>query len=455
MEEHEAEYNLWLQLFRYIRNLVAQTEGPVRDSFEADTQRRIAERLPIAGIAFALVIGLAWIFEHRSFPERDSVYAVFYSLELITIALSIWLVRKPKLRQRARDLASVCTVVLVALVTAYHITVRSTGDVLALALLYILVGTMVAIPWGWRGQIPVSVAATLGFVLTIAVGGQPVVPVSMHILGLVAMASLTILGAGFLDRQRWVLFQQAAELQRSNAALARANKELERANVVKNEFLASVSHELRTPLNIIMGYVDLLAEGTFGPLPDEAAEIVERLSRTSRNLVFLVSDLLDLSRIEAGQLHIELANVELEQIFDELREYVAGRLNHRPVQFIMDRPSGLTVYADRNRLQQILLNLLSNALKFTEKGSIHLYATASNEGYVEIHVEDTGIGIAPEEIPLLFEPFHQSKVGRQAGGVGIGLALSRRLATAMHGEIFAHSELGRGSRFTLRLPRGS
>ncbi|GIW44101.1 MAG: hypothetical protein KatS3mg077_1383 [Candidatus Binatia bacterium] len=425
-----------------------------RDSFEADSARRIADRLPIAGIAFAVVIGIAWIFEHINFPERDRYYALFYGIELALIAAAVWRIRNPRLRKRVRAIASACTVGLVVLVTGYHIAVRSTGDVLALALLYILVGTMVALPWGARGQIPVSIAAVSGFLLTIALGAQPLVPIAMHALGLSAMALLTILGAAFLEHQRWALFQQAAELRRTNAALAKANKDLERANAIKNEFLASVSHELRTPLNIIMGYVDLLAEGAFGRLPDEASEIVERLTRTSRNLVFLVSDLLDLSRIEAGKLVVQLTEVELDPIFEEMRHYALARLQGRPVEFQVEGRPGLTVRADPNRLQQILLNLVSNATKFTQRGTIRLSAASVNDGCVDIIVKDTGVGIPPEEIPRLFEPFRQSAAGREAGGVGIGLALSARLAEAMGGQILVQSELHKGSTFTVRLPGG-
>ncbi len=421
-------------------------------AFEADAQRRIAERVAVAGLAFAVVIGLAWVFEHRSFPERDRAYAAFYGLELLLIAVTVWALRKPAFRGHGRLLASLCTVGLVVLVTGYHVTVRSSGDVLALALLYILVGTFVAIPWGWRGQTPVSLAAVAGFLLTIGLGARPLVPVAMHLLGLSTMAVLTILGAWFLERQRWALFQQARELQRSNTALVRANRALEQANRFKNEFLANVSHELRTPLNIIMGYVDLLAEGAFGRMPDEAAEVVERLRRTSRSLVFLVSDLLDLSRIEAGRLTVELTKVDLEPVLQEVQEYVIPRLKDKPVEFIYQPPASLAVVADRNRLQQILLNLLSNAVKFTHRGWIRLYAVPTSvDGYVDIHVEDSGVGISKEDLPSLFQAFGQSKVGRDAGGFGIGLALSKRLATAMGGEIRVESELHKGSRFTVRL----
>lgn len=429
-----------------------QTGTSLQEIFEADANRRIAERLPMAGFAFALVLGLAWIFEHRSFPERDRVYALLYGIELLIIALGAWLVRPHRMQDRARVVAIVATTALVVCITLYHIIVRSSGDVLALALLYVLVGSMVAIPWGWKGQVFVSAAAVGGFVLTLALGARPLIPPSMHLLGLVTMGVLVVLGAGFLESQRQALYQQAAELRHSNQALAHANEALKQANAAKNEFLASVSHELRTPLNIITGYVDLLGDGTFGPLPPEAKDTVDRIARTCRTLVFLISDLLDLSRIEAGRLTIKTTRVALDPLFAEMRSYVEPRIADKPIRFEVAACPGLFVLADRHRLEQILLNLLSNAAKFTERGTIGLRAEPGPNGRVHILVEDTGPGIRTEELPHLFEPFRQGSAGQQAGGVGIGLALSARLATAMQGELTVTSTVGVGSTFVVSLP---
>jgi signal transduction histidine kinase len=428
--------------------------GPDTDftaGFAADRDRRIAERLPAAAVAFAGALGIAWVFEHRSFPERDFLYAVLYGLELLILAVAVWLVRTRRLQRCARPISVVAVVALIACITAYHVIVGSTGDVLVLALLYVLVGSMVAIPWGWQGQIFVSSAAVSSFAVALATGAQPVVPPGMHFLGLTTMAVLTVLGAAFLEAQRLSLFEQAAQLRRSNQALEEANRALRQANATKNEFLASVSHELRTPLNIITGYVDLLLEGAFGNLSPEATEALDRVARTSRTLVFLISDLLDLSRVEAGRLTVETTRVELDPIFEDMRAYIEPRISGKPIEFKI-LSSGLAVRADRHRLEQILLNLLSNAAKFTERGEICLTARNEANGHVEILVRDTGVGISPEEMPYLFEPFRQGAAGQRAGGVGIGLALSARLAAAMGGEITVSSDLGRGSTFVVRLP---
>lgn len=424
----------------------------MQEILEADTHRRIAERLPVVGLTFALVLGVAWIFEHQSFPERDLVYGVLYGIELAVLALAAWLLRPHRLQHRAPIVATATGTALVVCVCLYHIIVRSSGDVLALALLYIMVGSMVSIPWGWKAQAFVSASAVGGFTVTLASGARPLIPVSMHMVGLISMAVLVVLGAWFLERQRRVLIQQATELRESNRALAIANEALKQANAAKNEFLASVSHELRTPLNIIIGYVDLLLDGTFGPLSQEAAQTVERIARTGRTLVFLISDLLDLSRIEAGRLTVKTTRVELEPLFEEMKLYVEPRISDKPLNFEVGPCPGLFVQADPHRLEQVLLNLLSNATKFTEKGTIRLRAEPGSNGRVHILVEDTGPGIRPEELPHLFEPFRQGLAGQRAGGVGIGLALAARLATAMQGELTVTSTVGVGSTFVLSLP---
>jgi signal transduction histidine kinase len=169
--------------------------------------------------------------------------------------------------------------------------------------------------------------------------------------------------------------------------------------------------------------------------------------------VFLISDLLDLSRIEAGRLEVRAERVELAELFEDMRRFIEPRLVGRNITFRAVLQDGASVTADRNRLEQILTNLLSNAAKFTERGYIELRARRNaTAGNVEIEVTDTGVGISPQEAATLFEPFRQGEAGKRAGGVGVGLSLSARLATAMGGGLSLTSELGRGSTFLLRLP---
>lgn len=426
-------------------------EENVEQAFAAETNRLTAERFPIGGLAFVIVFAVAWVFEHERNPERDRMYALLYGLQTLSIAVAIFVTRSPQLRRYAKFTGALAAVVVIVLVGTYNVLVESQAEVLTMALLYIAIGTMVSFPWGWQGQLPVAVAAVLTLVAAVSLGTHTATSLSMHVLGLGTIGALSVSGAAYLQRQRFAVFRQAVELRTANQALAAANQALEDASRTKNEFLANVSHELRTPLNIILGYTDLLSDGEFGPLAPEAGDAVERIGKTCRTLVFLISDLLDLSRIEAGRLAIRPQVVELEGLFSEMRRFVEARLP-QGVSFRTAVPNGLQVTADRDRLEQILVNLLSNATKFTRQGTIELRARHLTAEQICIEVADTGVGISAGEIGTLFEPFRQGSAGKLAGGVGIGLSLSSRLATAMGGNLHATSDVGRGATFTLVLP---
>jgi signal transduction histidine kinase len=265
------------------------------------------------------------------------------------------------------------------------------------------------------------------------------------LLGLITISGASVAGAAFMASYRSRLMRQSTELRAANAALQKANE-------AKNQFLASVSHELRTPLNVIVGYTDLLAEGNFGDLPGEAQRAVERVGLSSRMLTYLINDLIDLARIETGHLTINPSRVPLDSVFETMRDLMRPRVAPTNVELHVETPSDLAVFADRDRLEQILVNLLSNAVKFTEEGEITLRARIGKASAVAIEVQDTGPGIADSELPGLFEPFVQGAAGRQRGGVGIGLSVSMRLAKAMGGSLTVRSRTGEGSTFTLLLP---
>jgi signal transduction histidine kinase len=323
--------------------------------------------------------------------------------------------------------------------------VHGEGEVLNMALLYLVTGTMVLVPWDWQGQLPVALSAVVFYGVAIACGVHSATPLAINLLGLGTISALAVGGAAFLAQQRRALWRQTAALRTANAALEEANR-------TKNQFIANVSHELRTPLNVIVGYTDLLRDGEFGALSADARETLERIAQNGRNLVYLVADLLDLARIEAGRLEVRLARVELTPVFAGMRSLVEPWLSGKDVRFRTELADALGVTADRDRLEQILVNLLSNAVKFTQRGEILLRAQHTDGEAVTIEVCDTGIGIDAAELPTIFEPFAQGSGGKQAGGVGIGLSLSAALARAMGGDLTAHSEPGRGSTFVVRLP---
>ena len=244
-------------------------------------------------------------------------------------------------------------------------------------------------------------------------------------------------------------------LRDKSVALADQGERLARANKVKTEFLASMSHELRTPLSAILGFADLLLTSPKESLSARARESLERIKRNGDHLLTLISDVLDLAKAETGRIDVRAAPVNVALLaracFAEIESLAQGK----DVRRVIDTgDESIETMTDAQRVRQILLNLLANAIKFTEHGEISLTVRASSSE-VRVAVRDTGIGIPAHAMNELFQDFHQLEAGdgRRDEGTGVGLALSRRLARALGGEIEARSHEGHGSTFTLVLPR--
>ncbi len=226
------------------------------------------------------------------------------------------------------------------------------------------------------------------------------------------------------------------------------------ANRAKSQFLAAMSHELRTPLNAIGGYADLLAMGLSGPLTPQQAEQLGRIKRSQTHLLGIINDILNFSRIEAGQLVYNLTSVSLREAIDTVTDMVMPQAVANDLHLDAEPcDPAILAHVDRAKLEQILLNLLSNAVKFTEPGGSITLACAQLGERVTVSVRDTGAGIPPDKLGPIFEPFVQ--VGRSltapAEGTGLGLAISRDLARAMGGDITVQSTLGKGSEFCVSL----
>jgi signal transduction histidine kinase len=246
-------------------------------------------------------------------------------------------------------------------------------------------------------------------------------------------------------------------MREKSVALAEQGERLTRANRVKTEFLASMSHELRTPLSAILGFADLLMTSPKEQLSPRARESLERIKRNGEHLLGLINDVLDLAKSEAGRIEVRLAPVNLIQLARACVAEVDSLRTGKDVGLRVEAGDGpLEVITDAQRVRQILLNLLSNAIKFTDQGEVVLSARATaNE--IRLAVRDTGIGIPAHALGELFQDFHQLEAGdgRRYDGTGVGLALSRRLARALGGEIEVRSHEGEGSTFTLVLPRAT
>ncbi|HEY8055886.1 MAG TPA: ATP-binding protein [Terriglobales bacterium] len=241
------------------------------------------------------------------------------------------------------------------------------------------------------------------------------------------------------------------------AAKRRAELDLqERGFRFKNDVLASVSHELRTPLSAILGFSDLLSQGAAGPLSQDQRDFARHIHASGEHLLALINDILDLSRIEAGQLRLRAGRVELEESVNEAVEIFAAQAQDKGVALRSACPGGVAVWADPLRLRQILCNLLGNAVKFTAAGgAIEVSAAVEGEA-VRVTVRDTGTGIAPEHQETIFDRFRQvENTTRQAGeGTGLGLAITRHLVLRQGGRIWVESRLGAGSAFHFTLPVG-
>ncbi|HET9880761.1 MAG TPA: ATP-binding protein, partial [Candidatus Binatia bacterium] len=234
------------------------------------------------------------------------------------------------------------------------------------------------------------------------------------------------------------------------------SRQIEAANRHKSEFLANMSHELRTPLNAIIGFSEVLGEKLFGELNEKQAEYTEDILSSGRHLLSLINEILDLSKVEAGRMELELTSFDMPLAIENARTFVRERATKHGIKLdvMIDQRLG-EYFGDERKIKQILLNLLSNAVKFTpEGGQISINARQLN-GSVQISVSDTGVGIAPEDQARIFEEFRQvgGNHAHKTEGTGLGLTLAKKFVELHGGTIWVESEVGKGSTFTFTLPQ--
>jgi signal transduction histidine kinase len=251
--------------------------------------------------------------------------------------------------------------------------------------------------------------------------------------------------------------ERTAELGVANRELAARNQVVEQADRMKSAFLARMSHELRTPLNAIIGFSDLLAEESGGPLSEKHKRFVGHVQAGARHLLQLINDILDLSKIDAGRIEISHEDFNAADALTEVLSVIKPLADMKRIQVSSALPPELEVYADRTRFKQILYNLLSNAVKFTPEGGAVEIQSGWSEGAIRFSVSDTGVGIPPAEHQAIFDEFHQVSNGAKGlrEGTGLGLAITRRLVELHGGTIWVESEPGKGSRFSFTLPPGA
>jgi signal transduction histidine kinase len=253
-------------------------------------------------------------------------------------------------------------------------------------------------------------------------------------------------------------FAAQSTLAIQNARLFREieqkSHELQIASQHKSQFLANMSHELRTPLNAILGYTELIVDQIYGKVPEKIRDVLERVQKSGRHLLGLINDVLDLSKIEAGQLTLSLSDYSFQDAVQSVVSSVESLAKEKGLRLAVNVASKLPVgRGDERRIVQVLLNLVGNAIKFTEAGEVGIHVKKSGDSFL-VAVSDTGPGIPESQYQKIFEEFQQvdSSSTRTKGGTGLGLAIARRIIEMHGGSIWVESTVGKGSTFTFKLP---
>lgn len=306
-----------------------------------------------------------------------------------------------------------------------------------------------AIRFGQHGAVSMTFLVSIIAVWGTAMGKGPFAESTLHASLFALQAFMGVTAATFL-----ILGASTAERERVRNDLSAAHDVAAKANRAKADFLAVMSHELRTPLNAIAGYSEILALGLAGPLTEKQGDAVRRIQRSQEHLLSLIDDVLTFAKIEAGSSTLAPRAVRVSEAFEEVEPLVQPELLRKRITLNRGAAHGLLVHADPNKLRQILLNIVGNAIKFTGAGGSIVLGASRQDDTTVMTVTDTGIGVPADKLSQVFEPFFQVDTGktREYSGVGLGLAIARDLARAMGGEISVESALGRGSVVSVVLP---
>ncbi len=408
-------------------------------------------------VIFTVVASLATRFFLKA--DRYHVATWAYSLGLIASASSLTIPESPDLNTAAPMIG-----ILIIFIIGMLLSVKET--VLLVFLMYL---SMILPAWILRGEIPVTTTGGFGLVL-MAVATLLVTQVSGELFSIAEWAlesyrkereTATKLHESRAEVEKSLLKQKnlTMQLQQINEELDEARRAAELAKQFRGQFLANMSHELRTPLNAIIGFSETMLNFPMMydnvPLPKEYHQDLERIYNSGRHLLGIINDILDLSKIDVGRLEVEIQPVDLEPILKGLLSTGVGLIATKPIELRRETPEKMPmVLGDPLRVRQVLLNLLSNAAKFTEEGAITFKVVPEDERVI-VSVSDTGPGIPPEHHESIFQAFQQGESGRKMKreGSGLGLAISKELLTLMNGDIWLESEVGKGSTFYVSFPR--
>ena len=246
--------------------------------------------------------------------------------------------------------------------------------------------------------------------------------------------------------------ERTNQLEEKTAELQQANIHLQELDRLKSMFIASMSHELRTPLNSIIGFTGIILRGMTGEITEEQRKQLTMVKNSANHLLALINDIIDVSKIEAGKVELVIEEFDLSGLMQEVKDSFSVTAAEKSLKMPLDMPETLTIESDERRTKQVIVNLVGNAVKFTDKGEIEINVT-KKEGLAAVSVRDTGVGIRKEDLDKLFKAFRQIPIeGGLKEGTGLGLYLSKKIANLLGGEIKAESEFGKGCLFTFTLP---
>ncbi|MBI1814906.1 MAG: HAMP domain-containing histidine kinase [Deltaproteobacteria bacterium] len=416
--------------------------GGTAATFAEETGELTARRWRIGLTLYLVFAAIGSFVEGTYYPARHWWLIAAWLVQL-AVVIAGWRRMRVCRHPTTAWIALASNVSVCVILALYNAVVG--GDMLYVLLTYIafMLVSSVFVPWGARFQLALNVGVIGAHSLALLAGAHSGPVPTYDFIALVSDAIFSTLGAHYIDQNRRQLFGQAQQLRD-------VNQRLQAAGRARTDLLTGLSHDMRTPLTVVMGYADVLAEQG---LPSDAGHAVRSIAREARQLLYLADGVLDLARLEDGRLPLHRETFAVHEALDPLRETTADLVRERLVHLQWDIPSHLVLDSDAGKVREIARNLLSNAAKFTREGEIRLVASA-RDGGIEITVTDTGVGIAPDQLAAIFDPFHQVAPGNgpQRGGVGFGLYLVQLLVSMLGGRIAVESAPEAGSTFRVWPP---
>jgi signal transduction histidine kinase len=418
-----------------------------REQHARELEKLARARLPLAvALLLAFLVGALPI-EAYYYPWHLRGYCLVLGIQtglsLVTLVAARWWT------DRARLVAAVWATVMGLCVLAYYPLVGGDATLAMAAVLCVISAMPAILPFGLRHQLALCVSVTIGLIVILLMGTASALPFPYLVVSLVAVGTLSTIGATSLESYRLDAMQREAVLRQAHEHLRLALGRAESAVEMRSRLVANVSHELRTPVNVIVGYADMVLDSVDDP--KTVRSLVRRIRQYAVTLDSLISQLLDLSRLTCGKVEVVAEPIDLSRVVEEVAH--DARLLTRGRSVTISSSCTVTgLQSDPLRLRQILNNLVTNAARATQSGRIGIDARREGDWLV-LAVSDTGCGIAPEKHAAIFDAFEQ--VGRltsSESGIGLGLAIVRQLVEVLDGEISVESTLGSGATFAVRLP---